>query len=257
MFEAVASRGLLGNWTSDSVADRAFVAVADRRQLDQKWRAIVSGNPMFIKIYLEHSEAFSSRHNDPARRGAFGINPQLLPEIMRRARASNLPVSAHVTSVADYRLALQHGVTEIMHLPLERLSAADARETARRKVTVVTTTMGHRALPNAEIDETYRHNLRLLYNAGALLVLGTDNVDLTVIDEMMNVRRLQVMSDTALLRMAVMNTPRAIFPMRAIGALRPAAEASFIALEGNPLIDFTNVRHIRLRVKNGNIVTIQ
>jgi imidazolonepropionase-like amidohydrolase len=42
-----------------------------------------------------------------------------------------------------------------------------------------------------------------------------------------------------------------IFPKRQIGALREGYEASWLALEGNPLTDFENVRRIKFRFKQG------
>lgn len=49
-------------------------------------------------------------------------------------------------------------------------------------------------------------------------------------------------------------TPRAIFPGRIIGALRPGYEASFLVLAGDPLTDFGNTTHILLRVKQGHVL---
>jgi imidazolonepropionase-like amidohydrolase len=46
-------------------------------------------------------------------------------------------------------------------------------------------------------------------------------------------------------------TAKTIFPMRKIGALKEGYEASFLALEGNPLEDLQNVRKIKLRFKQG------
>jgi imidazolonepropionase-like amidohydrolase len=46
-------------------------------------------------------------------------------------------------------------------------------------------------------------------------------------------------------------TPKTIFPKREIGALKEGYEASFLALEGNPLEDLQNVRKIKLRFKQG------
>lgn len=62
------------------------------------------------------------------------------------------------------------------------------------------------------------------------------------------------MNDLALLRMAVITTPQAIFPTRKIGSLGEGAEASFLALTGNPLGDLGNIRRISLRVKDGFVV---
>jgi imidazolonepropionase-like amidohydrolase len=46
-------------------------------------------------------------------------------------------------------------------------------------------------------------------------------------------------------------TARAIFPQRRIGRLQEGYEATFLALEGNPLLDWQQVRRIRFRFKQG------
>jgi imidazolonepropionase-like amidohydrolase len=50
------------------------------------------------------------------------------------------------------------------------------------------------------------------------------------------------------------DTPKTIFPKRKIGALKEGYEASFLALESNPLDDLTNVRKIRYRFKQGYLL---
>jgi imidazolonepropionase-like amidohydrolase len=47
------------------------------------------------------------------------------------------------------------------------------------------------------------------------------------------------------------NTVRTIFPERRVGALSEGYEASFIAVEGNPLTDFGSVKKIKFRFKQG------
>lgn len=46
-------------------------------------------------------------------------------------------------------------------------------------------------------------------------------------------------------------TAQAISPDRKIGALLKGYEASFLALEGNPLEDWQSVRRIKVRFKHG------
>src|SRR5204863_103068 len=53
------------------------------------------------------------------------------------------------------------------------------------------------------------------------------------------------------LRMWSETTPGTIFPKRQIGALREGFEASFLALEADPVKDFRNVRRIKVRFKQG------
>ncbi len=136
--------------------------------------------------------------------------------------------------------------------PRRTAPAADAREAARRRVTVVTTVVSHRPAEGiVDLDAVHRENLRLLAAAGVPLALGTDNPTLTVLDEFDRIRALGALDDVALLRLLVVETARAVFPNRTIGSLADGAEASFLALEGNPLTDPANLRKIRLRLKRG------
>jgi imidazolonepropionase-like amidohydrolase len=49
-------------------------------------------------------------------------------------------------------------------------------------------------------------------------------------------------------------TPRAIFPGRRIGALEEGYEANLLVLAGDPIADFGNVRRIALRMKAGRLL---
>jgi imidazolonepropionase-like amidohydrolase len=137
------------------------------------------------------------------------------------------------------------------------LTAEDARETAGRGIVVVSTL----ALP-ANIPDTIRTafrqrqqtNLRLMLDAGVRLAIGTDNPDDTSVQEAMYVRDLGVLDNLTLLKIWVEATPATIFPTRRIGYVREGFESNFIALSGDPVADFQNVRRIRLRVKQGRIL---
>ncbi len=72
-------------------------------------------------------------------------------------------------------MAVEAGVDEIAHLPLEKLEADDATLAAKNEVVVVTTALSHRPAPGVEdLDELHRQNLTALRAAGVRLVLGTD-----------------------------------------------------------------------------------
>lgn len=60
------------------------------------------------------------------------------------------------------------------------------------------------------------------------------------------------LSNLELLKIWSETTPRAIFPQRNIGALEEGYEANSIVLEGNPIQDFSRVKRIRIRVKQGD-----
>lgn len=64
-------------------------------------------------------------------------------------------------------------------------------------------------------------------------------------------RKYDMFSNTILLNMLTDTTPRTIFPDRKIGRLSDGYEASFLALECNPLKKFDCVKNIGLDIKQG------
>ena len=90
-------------WIIDSLAD-----------LDSKWPRIVAGKPDFIKTF---SSILRSTKNDKKYFTWKGLNPALLPDIVRRAHRGGLRVSTHVESASDFHGALIAGSDEINHLP--------------------------------------------------------------------------------------------------------------------------------------------
>ena len=69
-------------------------------------------------------------------------------------------------------------------------------------------------------------------------------------------RRMKVFDDAALLKMLTETTPRTIFPARRIGCLAAGCEASFLALGGNPLEDFANLKKIAVSMKQGFVLRL-
>ena len=255
-------------WKIDSVAD-----------LDRKWPRILEGRPDFVKTTLMYSEEHAARKDDAAFFGWKGLDPSLLPEIVRRAHGAGLPVSAHVESAADFHNALVAGVDEINHMPGFRMtqdrrphpdaafeiSPEDARLAARNRVVVVTTIggaaridpKGPEAADRARYDALFRRNLRVLHENGVPIALGSDAYRGDTVAEALYVRELGVFDDRTLLALWTDTSARAIFPKRKIGALREGYEASFLVLEGDPIADFSNVTRIRSRVKQGRAIVLK
>jgi hypothetical protein len=82
-----------------------------------RWEQITAGKPDFIKTILRHSEKFARRRETQNLFGYNGLDPQLLPHIVKRAHAAGLRVSTHIDSAADFAAAVRAGVDEINHLP--------------------------------------------------------------------------------------------------------------------------------------------
>lgn len=234
----------------------AYFAIDNLEQLESRWPDILAGGPDFLKIYLERSEHHSARRNDPAYYGKRGLDPTLVPPIVKRAHAEGLRVSAHVTSRHDFRIAVEAGVDEVAHLPLEKLETADAQLTARNHTVVVTTALSHRPADGVQdLDALHRHNLTLLHEAGIQFMLGTDS-QASIVDEVRKIASLNVFGRSELLRMLVIETPRWIFPDRNLGKLTAGSEASFVVLAENPLEDWGALEQITSRYKAGQALEL-
>lgn len=267
-----------GVWTEADAEGAFYFAIDDEQELERRWDEVLATDPDFIKAYLLYSEEYDERKDDPALFGWRGLDPALLPEIVQRAHRADLRVTAHVETTADFHNALAAGVDEIAHIPgfrgnreaklpdpsVYEITEADARRAAETGVVVVTTVGGIREVPVEGPDSTLRRkfdrlhtrNLRLLKKHGVTLAIGSDSYADTSVGEVMYLHGLGVFTDLELLNMWSTATPRAIFPDRKIGCLLEGCEASFLVLPEDPLRDFSHVRDIRLRVKEGHVLVL-
>jgi hypothetical protein len=262
LFEQVLlPQGQFPGHTAETLRDVRYFTIDGPEDLDRKWSRVLGDSPDFIKVILLYSEEYEKRRTDRAYFGQKGLDPRLLPAIVMRAHSVGLRVSAHVATGADFRAAVAAGVDEIAHLPaVSEISAGDARLAAQRGIVVVTTyavavpsLIRIGAVREPDVRRVEAANLKLLRGAGVRLAIGSDNPSDTSVQEAMYLAGLEAFDNLELLRLWI-DTARTIFPDRKIGALDEGYEASFLALEGNPLSAFENVRRIRLRVKQGVVL---
>ena len=256
-----------------------YYVIDNAADLELKWPLIRSGQPDFIKTYLLYSEEYVRRKDDKAYDGWKGLDPALLPAIVRAAHRAGLRVSTHVETATDFHNAAVAGVDEINHLPGFRpdrndianynnlaryqISEADARLAASRKIVVVTTI-------GEAIDQTFNEklnerdrlavrsmlvqNLQLLHKHHVSIAIGSDSFRETALAEALSLAKVQAFDNVTLLQMWCAATAATIFPKRKIGFLKNGYEANFLVLTGNPLTDFTNVKTIELRIKQGEVL---
>lgn len=268
-----------GLWTGAEGEGAFLFSVPDTTALDRAWPALLASRPNVVKVYLLYSEHYAARLTDPATVGWCGLDPDLVPDVVRRARESGLRVIAHVESAADFHVAVTAGVDQVAHMPgfrgdektalpdpsRYRISEADAVTAGRKGIVVVTTLAalagyaadrGDAAL-GLSVEDLNRANLAVLLKAGVLVAVGSDAYEDTSVREALYLARLGVLDHAALLRSWSEVTPRAIFPGRQIGRLVVGYEASFLVLDGDPLADFTNVTRVRTAVKQGQAVILR
>lgn len=255
----------------------AYYIIDTAEDLQKKWQKILAGKPDFIKIYLLTSEDFEKKKRDldniPV--GSIGLDPRLVPDIVQKAHAAKLKVSAHVDTVTDYRIALKAGVDEIAHLPgyyidlnddphKYELTEEDAKETAKRGVWVDIAPVAYEFLDSQSpsfkpevakrTDNVRVRNLKLLKRYKVKIAFGSDRYGSTPVNDVLYLQKLGVFSNLEMLKIWCEDTPRSIFPNRKVGLLKDGYEASFLVLDGNPLINFGEVKNIRLRFKQGSFL---
>ncbi len=253
-------------FTKETLPDKGYFEADTLEQLLEKWSLIASERPDIIKAMLYFSEEYEARKDNPDYYGRRGLNPDLLPELVRIAHDANLRVAVHVESDADMATALRAGADIIAHLPSYDSTAKLSDETialaVKTKADIVTTmTVAKRyekRAPDAyaEILNVQRDNLSRLHKAGATLVIGSDQFTDTSRHEADHLASLGVLANQTLLKMWTENCARMVFPDRKIGKLDDGYEASFLVLESDPLADFSATGQIAMLVKDGQILEI-
>jgi imidazolonepropionase-like amidohydrolase len=251
----------------------AYYIIDTADDLEKKWQKILDGKSDFIKIYLLRSENFAEKRrkipNIPL--GSIGLDPKLVPLIVQKAHAAGLRVSAHVDTVTDYQIALNGGVDEMAHLPgyyvdskdnLEKylLTENDVRETVKRKVWIIPAPVFYGEIDAKSREKTdigLKSNFTLLKKHKAKIAFGSDRYGNTPLDDVFHIQKLGVFSNLEILKIWTEDTPQTIFPNRKIGKLKDGYEASFLVLRSNPIRDFTEIKHINLRFKQGNFINIK
>ena len=247
--------------------------VRDSADIAARWPRFIAQRPQLVKLLLLYSEEHARRSADTSYRFRRGLDPGLVPEIVRRAHAARLPVAAHVVTANDFSLAVRHGVRFIVHLPGStgydprlgpasfRLSDADAEAAAQHGVHVITTLRWLARIPDTTrramlLRDVVRPNLDVLRRHGVSVLVGSDQFHESRAPEAQLLVREQLLTPLEALRSWAVETPRAIFPGRQIGRLEPGYEASFLVLDGDPIADFANTSRISLRVKQGMTIRL-
>ena len=257
--------------TYKDFSGRAFHEVTSEADVTAAVEALASQGTDFVKTTLVYSERFDDGFQE-------GLNPDLLPFLVRSAHDLGLTVSLHVESAEDFRRGVAAGIDEIAHLPgylwgrednaaEHFITKEDAMRAAEANVAVVTTThytnvIGKRfRIPEdalAQFKTVQRENLRLLVDADVEIRIGSDVYDRTGDGEGANPTRGEVESLVALgvfdeeqVLSRWIDTGRNVFPRRRIGCFQEGCEASFLVFGADPRKDLKNLDQLILAIKQG------
>jgi hypothetical protein len=273
LLSTIYKKSILG-WSNRSLEGHAFYVIDSKENIEKKWPFIMADKPGFIKVYLLYSEEFEVRKNDTLFNGKKGLDPLLLPLIVKKAHAAGLKVSCHVETPGDLRNAVKAGVDEINHLPGYQVRWKEGYESGYYLLTPAIAKKMHKkkihadptySLAETELvekdsaqwklrQEVQQKNLSLLKKYRVPVTVGCDSYNLTARTEADYLKKLNIYTNLELLKMWCETTPLAIFPQRKIAALKENYEASFLVLKENPLQNFEAVYQIQLRVKQGQLL---
>lgn len=259
--------GRYPEFTKETLPDKGYFEADDLAQLHEKWALIFAERPDFVKVMLFYSEEYGERKDNPDYYGRRGLDPELMPELVRLVHDAGLRLSVHVETDADMATALKAGADIIAHLPShdspKRISDETILLATKTNAALITTTSIAKRMQLRDPEEyertlqAQRENLSRLAAAGANLVLGSDNVRDTSLGEAEHLASLGALDNGTILRMWTENCARTVFPDRRIGRLADGFEGSFIVLDGDPLEDFSAVRRIKLRIKDGQPLNLE
>jgi hypothetical protein len=262
-----------------SLAGDAYWFMDTRADVREKWPRYIEQNPDLVKVYLmDVANDLDTRYDETLHRDGCGLGlcPEELRAIVERAHEAGKRVSAHVSTAADVRLALNAGVDELAHLPLGndgisvdesapyRLRDSTIQRIGEKNMAVVPTALllveDVEAFPADTLREEIalqRRQIRALHEAGARIALSGHNWRTTARREATYFHAHDFFDARTLLRLWTTTTSQVIFPDRRIGRLAPGYEASFLVLPRNPIEDFGAVREIRQSVKQGHPLNLQ
>lgn len=254
----------------DQIVDKAVLVMDTPEQVAQKWPLVAGRHSDLVKVIMSYHDRPELRQQ-PEQRGRLGVTPEVMAEVVRRAHAEQRRVVVHIESAADFAAAVRAGADFIAELPgyfpqhgedpeSHLIPPEVAALAAEKKIGLITATVATRLFQPtpellARIEAVQKQNLERLKAAGARLLVGSDLFTGNALSELHHLDQLGVLDKAALLRLASVETPRALFPQRKLGCFQPGCEASFLVLAGNPLENLDALDKPLLRIKQGRVLT--
>jgi imidazolonepropionase-like amidohydrolase len=164
-------------------------------------------------------------------------------------------VTAHVTSIDELRLALDGGVDNLAHAPLEEIPGEMVQEMLSRSIGMVTT-----ATVWGARQEVAALNARRYADAGGVVSIGTDygccNQVAGIEPFLTELQFLRAAGMTAaqLLSAATRNGAVVAGLADEAGTVEAGKRADMIILDGDPLADLNALRNVRTVVLAGKAV---
>lgn len=266
---------------SRKAENQAYIFFDSKSDVDAKWEKHLASKPDIVKIALLDAENYDKYYAE-GNTVDKGLSPEVAEYVVQKSHQANLRVYAHIETPNDFRLGLKIGVDGFAHVPnygwdakeplKDDLTSADLKLAAKQGVIVIPTAkrgefsavesyQDGKIIFNQErrrkIIERHRKLFKEMVRYGVNIVFGYDNFGQTVQPEILYFAENKIIDNRTLLKIAVEDTPSAVFPNRKIGKLKDGYEASFITLKENPLTNFEAIKNVSLRFKQGTFIELK
>lgn len=223
---------------------------------------------------------FDVKNNSPAQKSN---SEEVAAYVTKKAHDAGLRVAAHVETFDDLKIGLRIGVDIFAHLPhynyfFSRSEPAQPTFTNQELKTIRQRNIV--LIPTLSLNEDFaivrdasnnyqgrfdasrfnevvafqKKTIRTLRNAGFVFTIGSDRDSL--MPELNYWVKNNIFDSSYTLHTATVTTPQVMYPKRKIGLLKEGYEASFLVLEGNPLVNFEYVKNTKLRFKQGYLLNV-
>ncbi|GAB5553930.1 MAG: amidohydrolase family protein [Saprospiraceae bacterium] len=262
---------------SRTYQDRTYYIIDRPAEVQANMNKLIGTQPDVIKVILYNSQEYENSDTFPIYN--LGLDPKVLPAIMKTAQESGKRVIAHVESEYDIRVAMKAGIQHFAHIPYYSygnsgavndhppvLSDSILKLMQQHKV-AISPTLGRTFINLTYLPKQYQpdsmvleaikvfhaNTLKQLKESQIQLLAGADMNGSNAVDEILYYNQLKVFTPKELLQMLIYSG-KAIFPNRRIAAIQEQYEASFLVLGADPTMNIKNIKNINFRMKSGKFI---
>jgi imidazolonepropionase-like amidohydrolase len=189
------------------------------------------------------------------------LNSDILAAITEQARSLGLPVTVHWGNVDELPAVVSCGTPQIEHSGHTPIPSRIIEDIARARIAVdpTLTMMQARSSSEDAFNRGALANVRRLHEAGIVITAGTDSPlgELRFGESLHSELELLVkagMSPIEAIQAATSRPAKLMKLDHEIGTVQSGKRADLIGIAGDPLRDISNIRNIKLVVRNGCIV---
>lgn len=172
-----------------------------------------------------------------------------------RAHARDLLVTAHVTSLDEVRLAIDGGVDDLAHTPLEAMTGELIDEMISKGMGIVTTAI----IWEPQHAQVAADNAKRFADAGGRVALGTDFGCCGQFVGMSSyLQEMQFLQSAGMTPMQLLSAATsggaALANFNDRGTIEPGKRADVIVVDGNPLTDILALNQVSTVISGGRLV---